>query len=83
MTFCRKSDEFRLIFQFSEKCGSPTRLDPETKVRDQDIRSEFKPGSSGLQVPVSRGIIVQVQHAVGDIFAAFIIQNIIHLQQQI
>jgi hypothetical protein len=50
-----ESDEFRLIFQFSEKCGSPTRPDPETKVRDQDIRSQVKPGSSGLQVPGEPG----------------------------
>jgi hypothetical protein len=33
--------------------------------------------------PVSRGIILQVQHAIRDIPAAIVIQNIIQLLQQI
>jgi hypothetical protein len=37
----------------------------------------------GCKYPVSRGIVVQEQHAIGDIPAAFIIQNIIQLQQKI
>ena len=50
--------------------GSPTGPDPENKVGDQDIRSLGKPVSSGLQVSVSRGIVVQEQDPICDLSAA-------------
>ena len=41
--------------------GIPTMPDPENRVGDQDTGSPGRPVSSGLQVPVSRGIVVQEQ----------------------
>jgi hypothetical protein len=37
----------------------------------------------GCRYPVNRGIFLQDKHVIGDIPAAFVIQNIIRLQQKI
>ena len=41
--------------------GSPTGLQRENRVGDQDTGSPGRPVSSGLQVPVSRSIVMQEQ----------------------
>jgi len=36
----------------------------------------------GCKCPVSRGIVVQEQNPLGDLTAAFFLQNVLHLHQQ-
>ena len=59
--------------------GSPTGPDPENRVCDQDTGSPGRPVGSGLQVPVSRGILVQEQETVGEFPATFFLQNVLQL----
>ena len=49
---------------------------------DQDIGSPARPVSSGLQVPGEQGIVVQEQDPLGDLAAAFFLQNVLQLHQQ-
>jgi len=51
-------------------------------VGDQDTGSPGRPVSSGLQVPVEPGIVAQEQDPLGDLPAAFFLQNILQLNQQ-
>ena len=48
----RKMENFQLFFSVQGTCGSPTGLDTENRVDDQDTGSPGMPVSSGLQVPV-------------------------------
>jgi len=59
--------------------GSLTRPDPENRVGDQDIGSPGRPVSSGLHVP---GELGQEQDPLGDLPAAFFLQNVVQLHQQ-
>ena len=56
--------------------------DPENKVGDQDTGSPGRPVSSGLQVPGEPGLVVQEQDPLGDLPAAFFLQNVLQLYQQ-
>jgi len=51
-------------------------------VGDEENRSPGSPVSFGLQVPGSRGIVMQEQDNLGDIPAAFFLQNVLQLHQQ-
>jgi hypothetical protein len=62
---------FQLIFSFQGTDGSPTGPDPENMVGDLDTGSPSMPVSSGLQCPVSRGIVVQKQDLLGELLSAF------------
>ena len=63
--------KFQLFFFSVQGTGdSPTGPDPENTVGDQDTGSAGRSVSSGLQVPVSRGIVVQEQDSLGDLPAA-------------
>jgi hypothetical protein len=53
-------------------------LDPENRVGDQDIGSPGRPVSSEM----SRGIVVQGQDPLGELPAAFFLQNVLQLHQQ-
>jgi len=79
----RKMANFQLFF-FSVQGtgGSPTGPVPENRVGYQDIGNPGRPVPSGLQVPVSRGIIVQEQDPLGNLPAAFFLQNVLQLHQQ-
>ena len=57
--------------------GSPTGPDPENMVGDQDIGSLGRPVPSGLQVPVSRGIVVKERNPLAEVPAAFFLQNVL------
>ena len=46
---------FQFFFSVQGKGGSPTGLDPENRVGDQDIESLGRRVSSGLQVPGEPG----------------------------
>jgi hypothetical protein len=61
---------------------SPTGLDPEIRATDQEIGSPGRPVSSGLQVPVICGFVVQEQVHLGEIPATFFLQNVLQLHQQ-
>ena len=52
-------------------------------MRDQDVGSPCRPVSSGLQVPGEPGVIViQEQDPLGELPAAFFLQNVLQLHQQ-
>ena len=68
----RKMAIYKLFFSVQGTGGSPTGPDPENRVGDQDIGS---PVSFGLQV--SRGIVVQEKHPLGDLSAAFFLQSVL------
>ena len=53
--------------------------DPENKVGDQESGSPGRPVSSRLQVPGEPGIIVQEQDSLGELPAAFFLQNVLQL----
>ena len=55
--------------------GCPTGPHPENRVGDQDIENPDRPVSSGLQVPMSRGIVVQEQDLLGELTTALFLQN--------
>ena len=66
-----------IVFSVQGTGGSPTGPDPENRVGDQDNGSPGRPVSSVLQVSSSRGIVVQEQDPLGDLPAAFFLQNIL------
>jgi hypothetical protein len=49
-TFCILRTSLSIVFSVQGTGGSPTGPDPENRVGDQDIGSQSKPVSSGLQV---------------------------------
>ena len=74
---------FQLFFPVQGTGGSPTGPDPESRVGDQDSGSAGRPVSCGLQVPVSRSIVVQEQDRLGDLpAAAFLLRNVLQLRRQ-
>jgi len=56
--------------------------DPENRVGDQDTGSPGRRFLPGSKCPVSRGIVVQEQDPLGELPAAFFLQNILQLHQQ-
>jgi len=62
--------------------GSPTGQDPENGEGDQDTGSPDRPVLLGCKCPVSRGIVGQEQDLLGDLPAAFFLQNVLQLHQQ-
>ena len=62
--------------------GSPTGPDPENRVGDQDTGSPVRPISSGLQVPGEPEHYRGNQELLGDLPAAFFLQNVLQLHQQ-
>ena len=74
---------FQLFFFLVQGTGgSPTGPDPENGVGDQDNGS---PGGQFLldwKGPVSRGTVVQEQDPLGDLPAAFFLQNVLQLHKQ-
>ena len=72
-------EKWRLFncFSVQETGDSPTGPDPENMVGDQDIGSLGRPVPSGLQVPVSRGIVVKVRNPLAEVPEAFFLQNVL------
>jgi len=56
--------------------------DPKNRVGDQDTRSPDRPVSSGLQVPGGPGHCRARTRPLGDLPAAFFLQNVLQLHQQ-
>jgi len=65
-----KNGDTSIAFSVQGTDGSMTGSDQENRVVDQDIGSPGRPVSSGLQVPVSQGIVVQEQDPLADLTAA-------------
>jgi len=78
----RKIATFQLFFQSREQVVVRRGPDLENMVGDQDTGRPGRPVSSGLQCPVSRGIVVQEEHPLGEIPAEFSFQNVLQLHQQ-
>ena len=66
----RKMANFQ-FFSVQGTGGSPTGPDPENRVGDQDTGSPGRPVSSGLQVHVETGTVLQEQDPLGDFPLAF------------
>ena len=56
--------------------------DPENRVGDRDMEVQVGQFLLGYKRPVSRGIVVQEQDLLGDLPAAFFLQNVLQLHQQ-
>jgi len=62
--------------------GSPIGPDPENRVGDQDTGSPGRPVSSALQVPCKPGHCRARKDSLGDLPAAFFLQNVLQLHLQ-
>ena len=69
---------FQLFFSVQGTGGSPTGPDPENRVGAQAQVGQFL---LGCKYPVSRGIVMQERDHLGEIPAAFFLQNILQLHQ--
>ena len=69
-------------FSFQGTGGSPTVPDPENRVGDKDIESPGSPVSSGLQVPGEPRHCRARIRPLGELPAAFFLQNFLQLHQQ-
>ena len=76
-----KNGKLSILFSVQGTVGSPTGPDPENRVGDQENGSLGRPVSSGVQVPVSRGIVVR-QDKFHEIPAKIFLQNVLQLHQQ-
>jgi len=56
--------------------------DLENGVHDQDMEAQIGQFLLGCKCPVSRVIVMQEQDPLGDIPAAFFLQNVLQLHQQ-
>jgi len=70
---------FQLFFSVQVTGGSPTGPDPENRVGDQDIGNPGRLVSSGLQGP---GELGHCRDPLGDLAAAFFLQNVLQSHQQ-
>ena len=78
----RKNGELSIVFSVQRTGGSATGPDPENRMGDQDTGSQVGQFVQGCKCPLSRGIDVQEQDPLGDLPAAFFLQNVLQLHQQ-
>ena len=78
----RKMANFQFFFSVQGTGGSPTGPDPENRVGDQDTGRPGRPVSSGLPVPGEPGHCRTRTRLLGDLPAAFFLQNVLRLHQQ-
>ena len=69
------------MFSVQRTGGSPTGPDPENRMGDQDTGSPGRPVSSGLQVSGEPGHCARPRD-LGDLPAAFFLQDVLQLHQQ-
>ena len=77
-----KNGELSIVFSVQGTDGSPTGPDQETRVGDKTLEALVGQFLLGCKCPVSRGIFVQEQDPLGDLPAAFFLQNFLQLRQQ-
>ena len=73
---------FLLLFSFQGTGGSPTWPDTENRVGDHDFGSPDRTVSSGLQVTGESGRCRARTRSIGELPAAFFLQNVLQLHQQ-
>ena len=73
---------FQSFFSVQGTGGSPTGPDPKNRVGDQDTGSPGRPVSSGLQLSGETEYCLVKQDPLGDLPAAFFLQNVLQLHQQ-
>ena len=73
---------FQLFFSVQGTGGSSTGPDPENRVGDQDSGSPGRPVSTELQVPGEPGHCRARKDPLGELSAAFFLQNVLQLHQQ-
>ena len=71
----------KLFFSVQGTGGRPTGPDLENRVGDQEIESPGRPVSSGLQVPGEPGHCRVRTRPLGELPAAFFLQNVLQLHQ--
>ena len=72
-----RNGHLSIVFSIHGTGGSPTGIDPENRLGDQDTGSPGKPVSSGFQVPGE-----QEQHTLGDFPRTFFLQNVLQLTRR-
>ena len=77
-----KNGDLSIVLSVQGTGGSPTGLDPENRVGDQDTGSPGRPVSSGLQVPGEPGHCRAEQDPLGELNAPFFLQNVLQFHQQ-
>jgi len=77
-----ENGDLSIVLSVQGTGGSPTGTDPENTVGHQDIGSLGRPVFLGCNCPMSRGIVVREQDTIGDLPAAFFLQNVLQLHQQ-
>ena len=73
---------FNSFFSVQGTGGSPMGLDPENSVGNKDTGSPGRPVLMGCKCLVSQDIVVWEQDLLGDLPAAFFLQNVLQLHQQ-
>ena len=68
---------FQLFFSVQGTGGSPTGPDPRNRVGDQDNGSPGRPVSSPFQVPSEPGHCCARIRPLGELPAAFFLQNVL------
>jgi len=77
-----ENGDLSIAFPVQETAGGPTGPDPENRVCDQDNGGPGRAVSSGLQVPGEPGHRRERTRPLGDLPAAFFLQNVLQLHQQ-
>jgi len=74
-----KNGDLSIVFSVQGTGGSPTGPDPENRVGDQDNVSPCRPVSCGLPVPGEPGFCRARTRTLGELTAAFFLQNVLQL----
>jgi len=77
-----QNGDLSIVFSVQGTGGSPAGPDPENRVGDQDNGSSGRSVSSGLQVPGEPGHCSATPRPLGELPAAFFLQNVLQLHQQ-
>ena len=73
-----KNGDLSIVFSVQVTGGSPTGPDPENRVGDQDTEAQVGQFLLGCK---SRSVDVQEQDNLGELPAAFLLQNVLILRQ--
>ena len=80
---CRmKNGNLSNVFSVQGTGGSPTGTDLENRVGDWTLEVQVGQFLLGCKCPVSRGVVMQEQDHLGDLSAAFFLQNVLQLHRQ-
>ena len=75
--FRKKNGNLSILFSVQGTGVSPTEPDAENTVGDQDTGSQGRPVSSGLQVPSEPGRCRARTRPLGELPAAYFLQNVL------